>query len=135
MPFRAFAVPRHFTLVRLGFVAVALTLGLGGCTSWIKPYRSEVQQGNFVSREMVAMLKTGMTRDQVRFTLGSPMVTPLFRADQWDYVFYLRKTSGELVERRLSLVFENDQLARWTGDEMPSELPQAADAAPAAKAS
>ena len=77
----------------------------------------------------------GMTRDQVRFTLGSPMVTPVFRADQWDYVFYLRKTSGELVERRLSLVFENDQLARWTGDEMPSELPQAADAAPAAKAS
>lgn len=103
---------------------VALALALGGCANPFKPYRFEIQQGNFVSSEMTALLKTGMTRDQVRYTLGSPMVTPLFRADQWHYVFYQRKTSGDIVERRLTLYFKDGQLARWEGDAMPSERPQ-----------
>ncbi len=107
--------------------AIALAWALAGCsTPWFKPYRVEIQQGNFVSSEMVALLKPGMTRDQVRFTLGSPMVTPLFRANQWDYVFYQRRTTGDVVERRLTLTFENDRLARWQGDDMPSELPKTA---------
>lgn len=116
--------------------AIAFATSLGGCanigTLFFKPYRFEIQQGNFVSSEMVALLKAGMTRDQVRFTLGSPMVAPVFRADQWDYVFYQRKTSGEIVERKLSVYFENDRLARWEGDPMPSELPKPGADAPAA---
>jgi len=126
MPSRVSQRPQFVAPIRLA-AALALALVLSACGTWIQPYRSEVQQGNFVSREMLAMLKTGMTRDQVRFTLGSPMVQPLFRADQWHYVFYQRKTSGQLVERQLTLTFENDRLARWTGDEMPSELPATAE--------
>lgn len=120
---------------RVAGIAV-LALALGGCANPFKPYRFEIQQGNFVSSEMVGQLKTGMTRDQVRYTLGSPMVTPLFRADQWHYVFYQRKTSGDMVERRLTLYFQDGQLARWEGDAMPSERPQPdAETASGAKAS
>lgn len=133
MPSRVPQRPHVAAPIRFA-AALAIALVLSGCGTWIKPYRTEIQQGNFVSREMLAMLKTGMTRDQVRFTLGSPMVQPLFRADEWHYVFYQRKTSGELIERQLTLTFENDRLARWTGDEMPSELPATAeDAANPAK--
>jgi len=126
MPSRVLQRPHFAAPIRFA-AALAIALVLSGCGTWFTPYRTEIQQGNFVSREMLAMLKTGMTRDQVRFTLGSPMVQPLFRADQWNYVFYQRKTSGELVERQLTLTFENDRLARWTGDEMPSELPATAE--------
>jgi outer membrane protein assembly factor BamE len=128
MPSRVPQRPQFVAPLRLA-AALTVALVLSACGTWIQPYRTEIQQGNFVSREMLAMLKTGMTHDQVRFTLGSPMVQPVFRADQWDYVFYQRKTSGELVERRLTLSFENDRLARWTGDEMPSELPATAEGA------
>ena len=116
-------------LWRTTWSVTAMALACSGCANFgvqlFNPYRFEIQQGNFVSREMAALLKTGMTRDQVKFTLGTPMVTSVFHDDRWDYVFYQRKTSGEVVERKLAVFFENDRLARWTKDDLPSELPQA----------
>ena len=53
----------------------------------IKVYRIEIQQGNYITQEMVAQLKNGMTREQVRYVLGTPLVTDIFHADRWDYVF------------------------------------------------
>ena len=50
----------------------------------ITPYRIEIQQGNFVSQEMVSQLKPGMSKDQVRFVLGTPLITDSFHADRWD---------------------------------------------------
>jgi len=113
----------------LVWVSIFVALNaLGGCASWVtrflQPYKFNLQQGNFVSKEMVAQLRTGMTRDQVKFTLGSPMVASVFHAEQWNYMFYNRKPSGEIVERYFTVYFENDKLARWAGDDMPSELPQ-----------
>ena len=59
--------------------------------SRLSPYQVEVVQGNFVSREQMALLKPGMTRLQVRDLLGSPLVTSVFHADRWDYVFTLKR--------------------------------------------
>jgi outer membrane protein assembly factor BamE len=101
------------------FLLCWLAAGLAGCSipNPFAVYRMEVQQGNFVSQEMVAQLKPGMTRDQVRFVMGTPLVTDVFRPDRWDYVYMRRRANArELEERRVTLFFENDRLARVEGD-------------------
>ena len=79
----------------------------------------EIQQGNFVSQDMVSKLKPGMTREQVRFVLGTPLVADMFHADRWDYVFYREIPRKPREERRVSVFFENDRLARVEGDVVP----------------
>ncbi len=87
----------------------------------ITPYRMVIQQGNFISQEMVSQLKPGMTREQVRFILGTPLVTDIFHADRWDYVFYRLMSDGKREQRNLTVVFEKDRLARVIGDLMPAD--------------
>lgn len=87
----------------------------------ITPYRMVIQQGNFISQEMVSQLKPGMTKEQVRFVLGTPLVTDIFHADRWDYVFYRETPDGKREQRNLSVVFEKDKLARVLGDLMPTD--------------
>ena len=87
----------------------------------VTPYRMVIQQGNFVSQEMVSQLKLGMTKEQVRFVLGTPLVTDIFHADRWDYVFYRELADGKREQRNLSVIFEKDKLARVLGDLLPSE--------------
>src|SRR5260221_8178177 len=115
-------------------LAFALSLLLPGCKSidvpklpGVTPYRMVIQQGNFISQEMVAQLKPGMTKEQVRFVLGTPLVTDIFHADRWDYVFFRELPNGKREQRNLSVVFEKDKLARVIGDLMPAEgaAPQA----------
>ena len=114
---------------------VALALSLTGCGGLIptlplgplKPYRIDIQQGNVVTQEMIAKVQPGMTRSQVRFALGTPLVTDVFHPDRWDYVYQLHKR-GELVEqRRIVVVFKDDRLLRIDGDVVPAgSLPGAA---------
>ena len=87
----------------------------------LTPYKVEVVQGNFVSREQVELLKPGMGRQQVRELLGSPLLTSVFHADRWDYVFTLRRQGVEPQSRRLTVFFKGDVLDRVEGDPMPSE--------------
>ena len=98
---------------------------LAGCarlgTMFLNPYRFEIQQGNFVSREMAVQLRVGMTREQARFILGTPMHTSIFHANQWDYVFFLRDSEGKVQKRQFSVFFDKDVLSRWQGDDLPSE--------------
>ncbi len=98
------------------------TLLLASCanapdiTSRLSPYRIDVRQGNFVTQEMVAKLKPGMTREQVRFLLGTPLVSDVFHANRWDYVYRFQPGRGEPQQRRLSVFFEDDKLVRVGGD-------------------
>src|ERR1035437_5155422 len=79
----------------------------------IAPYRIEIQQGNFVFHEMVSQVKPGMSKDQVRFVLGTPLITDSFHADRWDYVFRRQKAnSRELEQRKLAVFFEDGKLDR-----------------------
>jgi outer membrane protein assembly factor BamE len=104
------------------FPAVALALAAAAGCSYVPripgvtPYRMEIQQGNFVSQEMVAQLKPGMTKDQVRFILGTPMVTDIFHADRWDYIYWREASNGRRESRKVTVLFENGQLARIDGD-------------------
>ena len=94
---------------------------------FLTPYRIDIQQGNFVSREMVAQLKEGMqrpegvTRDQVRFVLGTPLMTDMFHADRWDYVFRLKKSTGEVIASRVTVFFKDNRLVNIDGDTLPTE--------------
>lgn len=91
------------------------------------PYRVDVQQGNFVSREMVTQLNEGMqrpegvTREQVRFVLGTPLLTDIFHSDRWDYVFRLQKRSGEVISSRVSVFFQGQRVARIESGNLPTE--------------
>jgi outer membrane protein assembly factor BamE len=82
----------------------------------LTPYKIDVQQGNYVNEEMVAKLKPGMTRAQVRFILGTPLVVDPFRTDRWDYVYLLKKGGAVMEQRRIAVIFEHDKLKRIEGD-------------------
>ncbi len=89
---------------------------------WVfSPYRPDIQQGNFVSQEMLDQLKVGQNRDQVKFILGSPLLADAFHADRWDYPFYLARGNGELTTSRVSIYFKDNQVARIDGGNLPSE--------------
>ena len=114
-----------------GAMLAVLTAALGACSSFeqgtrgiadaLTLYKPEVVQGNFVSKEQVAALQPGMSRVQVRDTLGTPLVTSVFHADRWDYVFTMRRQRVEPQNFRLTLFFQGDVLERFEGDTMPSE--------------
>ncbi|MEW5709035.1 MAG: outer membrane protein assembly factor BamE [Pseudomonadota bacterium] len=112
------------------FLPLSIALWLAACSGYLglTPYRMDVQQGNVVTQEMVSRLKPGMTREQVRFILGTPLVADPFHADRWDYVYRLEKR-GELVEeRKLTVIFEEGRLKRVEGDVVaapPGEAPAA----------
>ena len=81
----------------------------------------DVLQGNVVTREQLKMLNTGMQREQARDILGSPLLTSVFHADRWDYVFSLRRKGQALQQRRVSLFFKDGVIERIEADELPSE--------------
>lgn len=89
---------------------------------WVfSPYRPDIQQGNFVSKEMLAQLKVGQTRDQVKFILGTPLLTDVFHAQRWDYPFYLARGDGELTSARVTVFFKDDVVERFEGGNLPTE--------------
>lgn len=95
--------------------------GTRGIADALTLYRPEVVQGNFVSKEQVEALQPGMTRLQVRDVLGTPLVTSLFHADRWDYIFTMRRQGVPPQRYRLTVFFKDDALERFDGDDMPSE--------------
>ncbi len=112
--------------MRKSLILIAV-LVLAGCKQTpqlpaiISPYRIDVQQGNVVTQEMVAKLKAGMTRSQVRFVLGSPLVTDMFHADRWDYVYLMQRQGKADERRRLTVIFDGDKLATIEGDVVLSD--------------
>ena len=87
----------------------------------VTPYKVEVVQGNFVSKEQVDAIKPGMSRQQVRDILGTPLVTSVFHAERWDYVFTLKRQGVPAQERKLAVFFKGEVLDRFEGDTMPTE--------------
>jgi len=104
--------------------AVCVALLIAGCSNWsslpgLKAYRIDIQQGNAVTQEMVGKLKPGMTRSQVRFALGTPLVVDPFRKDRWDYVYYYDKDGVPREYRHVVVLFKDDRLERLEGDVVP----------------
>ena len=98
-------MPRALTL------ALALLLGACALPDFMSPYRIDIQQGNYITQEMVSQLKPGMSKEQVRYVLGTPLVTDIFHAERWDYVYWREAPSGKRESRKL---------ARLDGDVAPA---------------
>lgn len=92
-----------------------------GVAGFVSPYKVDVLQGNVVTREQAQALQPGMARDQVRGVLGSPLLTSVFHADRWDYVFTLKRQGQPPQQRRLTVFFKGDAMDRIESDELPSE--------------
>ena len=96
-----------------------LLLPTGGCV-----YRMAVQQGNFLDARQVTQVQVGMTRAQVRFLLGTPMLPDAFDNDRWDYLYTLQvRALKEPQRQRLTVYFEGDKVARIENDGAPTEVP------------
>jgi outer membrane protein assembly factor BamE len=79
-----------------------------------------VQQGNIITEEMVDQLELGMSRSQVRYLLGTPLLTDMFHTDRWDYTYTIRRGHEPMQTKRLTLFFEEDSLARIDGAMQPN---------------
>ena len=119
----------HCSRSAFGGLALAAVV-LAGCGSLpstdtflgvVTPYRIDIVQGNVVTREQAALVKPGMTRSQVRDVLGSPMVTDLFHAERWDYIFTIRRPGTEPQRRSVVVSFERDVVKAIAAPELPSE--------------
>jgi outer membrane protein assembly factor BamE len=113
----------------MGVVLVASWLASGCATrqqasdsflGLVTPYRIDIVQGNVVTREQVAAVRPGMTRQQVRDILGSPMLTDPFHGNRWDYVFFIRRPGADPTRRSVVAHFEGDELKKL---EVPEQLP------------
>ena len=123
---------RHLRWPETALVASSALL-LAGCSAWktadslgglVTPYRMEIVQGNVVTKEQLELLRPGVTRTQARDLLGSPLVTDVFHADRWDYVFTLRRQGAQPQRRVVVLHFDGDILQRV---EAPDDLPTERD--------
>ena len=101
----------------------ALAGALAGCDSLRFPgvHRITVQQGNVVTQQMIDRLKPGMTRSQVRFIMGNPVLSDPLDNDRWDYIYTFQLTGGPLLRRVLSLYFLEDKLSHFEGHFLPTE--------------
>jgi outer membrane protein assembly factor BamE len=106
---------------------------------FFRPYRPDIQQGNFVTQEMVSQLKEGMTQEQVIFLLGTPLLNDVFHADRWDYPFRMQKGNGEITTSRVTVFFKDKRVSSFEGaGNLPTEadyLARIADKAKEAKRS
>lgn len=107
----------------------ALLLGLSfllaACSppDWLTPYRVDIHQGNYVTQEMVAKLRPGMSRTQVRFALGTPLLADPFHKDRWDYVYVFEKDEKIVQRRVITVIFADDKLVRLEGDVVAAAAP------------
>jgi outer membrane protein assembly factor BamE len=106
--------------MRVFFVTVfaSLTLFLTGCGL---VYKMEINQGNYVTQDMVDKLKEGQTRQQVKFILGTPTTESLFHKDRADYAFSLERRGSKITSHTLALVFDDDKLKSWAVKDVPKE--------------
>lgn len=108
---------RVITLV----IPVLFSLLLSSCgsvTSFAFPgvYRLNIPQGNIITQEMIDQLRPGLTKRQVNFILGTPLIKDTFDQDRWDYIYSFQPGGGERMQETLTLFFDNNQLTRFTGD-------------------
>lgn len=124
---------KRFTFAALGLTAL---LSLSGCNTmteawdnpgsvvpdFLNPYRADVHQGNLITSEMIMQLEKGMTKPQVQFLLGIPLLRDQFHPNRWDYVYYLLRGNDDRQLRKLTVYFDAEgRVDHWISDPMPDE--------------
>jgi outer membrane protein assembly factor BamE len=112
-------VMRHLIVLPL----VIISLLSVSCTSQLpsfRPYKMDIQQGNVVTSKMMMQLRPGMTKSQVRFIMGTPLIQDSFHSNRWDYFYQMRKDGKVIEQRRVIMEFDKDALLRVRGDVIPA---------------
>lgn len=111
---------RYFNILRYLIILLALLCtACGTALPTIKPYKMDVQQGNVVTSKVLLQLRPGMTKSQVRFIMGTPLIQDSFHGNRWDYVYQMREGGKVTEQRRVILDFENELLKGVRGDVIP----------------
>jgi outer membrane protein assembly factor BamE len=114
---------------------ILLSLLLASCDSFyiplITPYKMDIRQGNFVTPDMRDKLQLGMTKAQVRYVLGTPLITDVFHANRWDYVYQLEHQGKVVEKQKLAVFFDGDKLVRIGDGNQPAGTEPAKAAADA----
>jgi outer membrane protein assembly factor BamE len=120
--------------MRIGLILLSILLS--SCSYLhvpvLAPYKMDIRQGNYVTPEMREKLRPGMTRAQVRYVLGTPMINDAFHGNRWDYVYRLAQQGAVVETQHLALYFENDRLVRAEEGGKPVQMEQPTDAVPEA---
>jgi outer membrane protein assembly factor BamE len=121
--------PRSARIVLLALAALLLH----GCSTWrdyapdvsrLGVYKLDINQGNYITQDMVDKLKEGQNKQQVRLILGTPLLVSAFRDNRWDYLYEYTRQGKKIEHRKFSAYFVDDKLARWEGDELPVSAAQ-----------
>ncbi len=107
-------------------ICSAFLTGCGSTVPTVKPFKMDIQQGNVVTSKMLLQLKPGMTKSQVKFIMGTPLIVDSFHSNRWDYFYQMRQAGKIKEQRRVMLEFEKDLLARVRGDVVPEGMAGAA---------
>ena len=128
---------RHIKKILI-YIAVAVTIS--GCSNFSMPsipkvpkfdgsfiklpkvHKIDIQQGNVISQAMIDQLKPGMTKNQVKFIMGTPLIADTFKQNRWDYFYGLKPAEGEVVRERMAIFFKDDKLHTLRGDYMPNPI-------------
>ncbi|AKH70781.1 Beta-barrel assembly machine subunit BamE [Spongiibacter sp. IMCC21906] len=105
------------------FAITSLLITLGACSSFEFPgaYKLAIDQGNIITGEMVSQLEVGMSRSQVEYVLGTPLIRDTFSPNRWDYLYTLDEREGKVDRNQLSVFFENDRVARFDTNVKPED--------------
>jgi outer membrane protein assembly factor BamE len=108
-------------------ITLFASLSLTACTTimenlpWI--YRVDIKQGNIIDQDMVNQLRPNMTKRQVLYVMGSPMLSDYFHKQRWDYIYSIREDGDPKIQKRVALFFNGDELVKIEGDFKPSSVP------------
>lgn len=115
-------IPRRLLAIAMTVLAGAMLTGCARDRSQsglFAPYRISIPQGNYVNQQMLDQVHQGMTREQVRLAIGTPLLTDPFHPDRWDYVFRFQYPNGEAELRRVTVRFENEVVSNIKADHLP----------------
>jgi len=137
---RPISTPNTLTPSAVVFTVCLALIGLPGCTSndpsrtgLFEPYRIDLPQGNYVTQAMLERVRVGMSPEQVRDALGSPLLGHVFHADRWDYVFRFKHPNGSFEQRKVTVRFGNGRVSGIESDPLPPREDPAAPALPGLK--
>ena len=110
-------------MFRLNFIVIICSILISGCSNFGFPgvYKLRIQQGNVITQQMIDRLKPGMSKNQVIFVLGNPVLEDPLTKERWDYVYTIQISGEKLNKQILSIYFEKDKLSHFFGNYVPSE--------------
>src|ERR1043166_4988545 len=102
-------------------IIVASVVGLSACawTENVLVYKIDINQGNYITQDLVERLKVGQTKQQVRSALGTPLIADVFHDNRCDYIYQFKRQGRVQEQRKFTVYFADDKVTRWEGDEVP----------------